>query len=239
LKDLIKITLQLRAEVARLSFAAPITHVYNPLVYAWAAHRQYLRRFGTATPREIVLVGMNPGPWGMAQTGVPFGAVEMVRDWIGIDAHVGRPEYEHPRRPISGFACTRNEVSGQRVWGWARDTFCRPEKFFARFFIINYCPLCFFERSGSNRTPDKLPRRERLALYQVCDAALKAMAEYLQPSYVVGIGRFAQERVHAVLAGGPIKLGGAPHPSPANPGANRGWARQFQHALKTLGITLP
>ena len=35
--------------------------------------------------KEAVFLGMNPGLWGMAQTGVPFGTVSLVRDWMGIE----------------------------------------------------------------------------------------------------------------------------------------------------------
>jgi single-strand selective monofunctional uracil DNA glycosylase len=143
-----------------------VTHVYNPLDYAWATHAQYLEFYGGA-PKEVLFLGMNPGPWGMAQTGVPFGEVGAVRDWLGIDAEIGRPEHEHPKRPVTGLACTRSEVSGARLWGWARDLFGGPERFFDRFFIANYCPLAFLEESGRNHTPDKLPAAERLDDFDV------------------------------------------------------------------------
>ena len=125
--------------------------------YARAPHEQYLRRYGDARPSRVLLMGMNPGPFGMAQTGVPFGDVRMVRDFLGIEAPVARPPREHPARPITGFACARSEVSGTRLWGWARDRFGTAERFFERFFVVNYCPLVFMEESGRNRTPDKLP----------------------------------------------------------------------------------
>jgi single-strand selective monofunctional uracil DNA glycosylase len=181
---------------------------------------------------------MNPGPFGMAQTGVPFGDVGMVRDWLGIEAPVGRPAREHPRRPVLGFECPRGEVSGRRLWGWARDTFGTPQRFFERFFIANYCPLAFMEKSGRNLTPDKLARAESAALFAACDTALQRTVEQLRPEYVVGVGRFAAGRAALALKGRRIKLGVAPHPSPASPAANRGWAAQMTHALAELGIAL-
>ena len=36
--------------------------------------------------KRVVFLGMNPGPFGMAQVGVPFGEVAAVRDWLRIDA---------------------------------------------------------------------------------------------------------------------------------------------------------
>src|SRR5262245_9501569 len=158
--DLVGISRELGRRVGKLRFGPPVTHVYNPLVYARAPHEAYLRRYGGGRGR-VVLVGMNPGPFGMAQTGVPFGDVVMVRDWLGIDGPVGHPEHEHPARPVLGFACERSEVSGTRLWGWVKQRFGAPERFFSRFFVANYCPLAFMEDGGRNRTPDKLPTVER------------------------------------------------------------------------------
>ncbi len=228
---------RLARAVSRLRFAAPVTHVYNPLRYAARPHREYLRRFGTG-PKEVVLLGMNPGPFGMAQTGVPFGEVGMVRDWIGIEAPVSRPRREHPRRPIEGFACRRSEVSGQRLWGWARERFGAPERFFSRFFVANYCPLVFMEESGRNRTPDKLTRAERDALYRVCDRALRETVAALAPRFVIGVGRFAETRAKAVLPEFAGTIASIPHPSPASPAANRGWAPLAEAALREIGVTL-
>ena len=239
---LIRIARRLRDECAALAFAAPVTHVYNPLAHAWRAHRRYLQRYGgrySGRGERVLLLGMNPGPFGMVQSGVPFGDVALVRDWLRIEERVERPPCEHPKRPVLGFACPRGEVSGQRLWGWARDVFARPEAFFARFFVWNYCPLAFMEGSGRNRTPDKLPAAERAPLYAACDAALVRLVRHLEPTHVVGVGRFAFDRAAGALDGAGVTLGWGPHPSPASPAANRGWARQFERALDQLGIALP
>ena len=81
---------RLGRRVARLRFGAPVSYVYNPLGYARMPHEAYLERFGSG-PKRVVFLGMNPGPFGMAQTGVPFGAVEPVRDWLRIPVQVSRP----------------------------------------------------------------------------------------------------------------------------------------------------
>lgn len=229
------ITRRLSRQVSELSFSAPVTHVYNPLDYAWKSHRAYVERYGSGT-REIVLLGMNPGPWGMAQTGVPFGEVNLVREWMGIDESVRKPENEHPKRPIEGFACSRSEVSGRRLWGWARDTFETPERFFARFYVINYCPLCFMEESGRNFTPDKLPAAERAPLAEACDSALRAMIETLQPQWVIGVGGYAHTCATRTLSGLDVRIGTILHPSPASPAANRDWAGKTEQQLRAMGI---
>ena len=227
----------LRRALARLRFAPPVAHVYDPLGYARAPFAEYLRRYAGGD-KEVVLLGMNPGPFGMAQTGVPFGEVSLVRDWLGIEARVGRPRREHPRRPVLGFACPRSEVSGQRLWGWARQRFGAPEHFFARFFVVNYCPLLFLEASGRNRTPDRLPAAERAPLFRACDTALRRWIEVLRPRFVVGVGGFAEARARQALGDFDVVVGRIPHPSPASPAANLGWAAQTERALRGLGIEL-
>ena len=218
-----------------LAFGPPVTHVYNPLQYAWAPHRAYLVRYGTMSP-EVLMLGMNPGPFGMAQTGVPFGDVAITLDWLGLRGKVTRPRAEHPKRPVTGFDCPRGEVSGRRLWGWARDRFGEPERFFERFFVWNYCPLCFMEDSGRNRTPDKLPAAERAPLYEACDAALAQVVRALGTRQVIGIGRFAADRARAALDEDAVSVSVAPHPSPASPLANRGWAEAFERALAGAGF---
>jgi single-strand selective monofunctional uracil DNA glycosylase len=220
---------------ARLRFGAPVTHVYNPLVYANRPHAEYVRRWARA-PLRVLFFGMNPGPWGMAQTGVPFGEVALVRDWLGVEAPVGRPDREHPKRPIQGFACPRSEVSGARLWGAIRARCEKPERFFRHAFVANYCPLVFMEASGRNRTPDQLPAREREPLLAACDANLRRLVALLRPAEVVGIGRFAEARARAALAGLDVGVGAIPHPSPASPAANRGWAALAVRELARLGI---
>jgi single-strand selective monofunctional uracil DNA glycosylase len=225
----------LSESVRALQFSPPITHVYNPLEYARAPHHRYLEKYGRGD-REVVFLGMNPGPFGMAQTGVPFGDVKMVRDWLAIDEPVGKPPHEHPKRIVQGFACTRSEVSGTRLWGWARDRFKTPESFFARFFVWNYCPLFFMEESGRNFTPDKLPAKEKEALQRICGSALAEIVAIMNPKYVIGVGAFAETRAREALNGYAGIIGSIPHPSPANPAANRGWAAAAEKALEVLGV---
>jgi len=232
---LVKIYRELASEVDRIDFGPPVAYVYNPLVYARRSFEIFLKRFGKGV-KEVVLVGMNPGPFGMAQTGVPFGDVEMVREWLGIEALVGRPEREHEKRPVEGFSCPRREVSGTRLWSWARDRFGTPERFFKRFFVMNYCPLVFMEDGGRNRTPDKLRADERAALFAACDRALVSAVEATRARLVVGIGAFAEKRIVEALEGSSVETGRILHPSPASPAANKGWAEKVDTQLDAMGI---
>jgi single-strand selective monofunctional uracil DNA glycosylase len=226
---------RLRAETSRLKFGKPVTHVYNPLVYAWTPHEAYLQRFGGGR-RRVVFLGMNPGPFGMAQTGVPFGEVTAVRDWLQVERPVGKPEAEHPRRPITGFGCLRSEVSGRRLWSLFAQRYQTPKRFFAEHLVVNYCPLAFIESSGRNRTPDKLPASERALLFAACDRHLGALLAILQPEWLIGIGDFATKRAQGVCLDRVVKVGQILHPSPANPAANRDWHALVTRQLQALGV---
>ena len=244
---LAKISRDLAAEVDALSFGEPVTHVYDPLVHARRPHEAFLRLAGEAfaagppggAPRALML-GMNPGPWGMAQTGVPFGDVTVEREWMGIDEAVDKPEHEHPKRPVDGLDCPRNEVSGTRLYGWAAEDYRTPAAFFARFFPVNYCPLSFMEAGGRNRTPDKLAAEERAPLFEVCDRYLLRVVDLLEPDWVVGIGAFAEACARRVLGDQLVRrglsIGRVLHPSPASPIANRGWAAAARKDLAKLGL---
>jgi single-strand selective monofunctional uracil DNA glycosylase len=232
--------------LAKLEFPAPVAHVYDPHQYAWAPYEAYVNRFGAGRKR-VVLLGMNPGPFGMMQTGVPFGEVAAVRDWMGIRAPVTKPARQHPRRPIEGFECKRSEVSGRRLWGWAAQRFGPAEAFFADWFVLNYCPLAFLEVSGRNFTPDKLPAPLLREVHAACDRHLAAALAALAPAWVIGVGGFAERRIRAVLEGDlmesaaarSIAAGQILHPSPASPAANRGWVEAAEAQLAALGVALP
>lgn len=226
---------KLRQEVSALHFSNPITHVYNPLEYAWEAYCAYVKKFAKESKR-IVFLGMNPGPWGMSQTGVPFGEITAVREWMRVSGKIHKPAKEHPKRPVTGFECGRSEVSGKRLWGLFKERFGEATAFFENHFVLNYCPLVFMEESAKNRTPDKLPADEASKLYACCDTHLKRAVEALGAEWVMGVGGFAEQRAAAALAGSEVKVGRILHPSPASPAANRGWGEAATKQLKALGV---
>jgi len=218
-----------------LEFSAPWT--YRPLDYAWQPHEAYIRRYGDSTKRALLL-GMNPGPFGMAQTGIPFGEIAAVRDWMGIEAPVGKPEPEHPKRPIEGFSCQRSEVSGRRLWGLFAERFESAEAFFADHYVLNFCPLVWMSETGANLTPDKLPADEMAAVEDACLGHLSEVIGFLEPEFLVGVGGFAEKRLELAAAetGSKAVIGRVLHPSPASPAANRGWAEAATRQLTALGV---
>lgn len=221
-----------------LTFGPPVAYVYNPVDYARTTYMAYWNAYGTGA-KEAVFLGMNPGPWGMVQTGIPFGDVPMVKDWLGIEGPVGTPSRQHPKRPVMGFECPRSEVSGRRLWGWAQERFGAPKRFFKRFWVANYCPLVFMEEGGRNRTPDKLKKDEKGPLFDACDEALVRTVDLLKPDFVIGIGNFAFQRARSALQNTGIRIERISHPSPASPKANRGWAPLIEGELADMGLSLP
>ena len=246
--ELKKISAALAHECGSLRFGPKVCAVYNPLVYASRPHKMYLElavalsKAGAWSKaddsgKKIIFLGMNPGPWGMAQTGVPFGEIAAVRDWLGIQAAVEKPAVEHPKRPIEGFSCTRSEVSGRRLWGLFAERFGTCHNFFREHFVANYCPLVFMDSGGANITPDKLSAEETAPLFEICDRALTDTIKLLKPEWVIGIGGFAKKRIDKVqLQGGQFSAARILHPSPASPKANAGWGREVTRALTELGI---
>jgi single-strand selective monofunctional uracil DNA glycosylase len=230
-----EISQSLGKTLENIDYPEPVRYVYNPVHYAWKSHEMYLERFSSST-KEVLFLGINPGPFGMAQTGVPFGEVSSVRDWMGIEAPVKKPPIEHPKRPIIGFACERSEVSGRRLWGWAQERFGTAENFFDRFFVWNYCPLSFMIETGANFTPDKFPVELKDTIFSHCDDALRALVKELDPEWVIGVGKFAESRAKEALGNELYKIGTILHPSPASPAANRGWSEAAEKQLSAMGI---
>jgi len=226
-------------ELSPLTFSAPVTHTYNPLEYAWKPHVEYLNKFAN-TKKRVLFLGMNPGPWGMAQTGIPFGEIDAVRDWMQIETSVTTPSNEHPKRPITGFQTTRSEVSGRRLWGMFAEHYPNAEDFFADHFVSNFCPLVWMADTGRNITPDKLPKSESTPVDIACRKHLAKTIEILQPEHLIGVGAFAEKQLIATtkehLPKNTFKIGKILHPSPASPIANKYWPQKAIDQLKEQTI---
>ena len=232
--DLVSVMDRLKSRVKRLRFGEPVAYVYNPLDYAWPVARAYFERYGCG-PKEVLFIGMNPGPFGMGQTGIPFGEVASVRDYLKLSGEIASPRRVHAKRPVLGFECTRSEVSGQRLEGAFAKRHPAADDFFARAFVLNYCPLLFLGETGANVTPDKVAKEERQKLEAICDEALLEAIAVLQPKHIVGVGNYAAKR--AALVTGRDDIITLPHPSPASPTANKGWEKIARAALAKAGLS--
>ena len=237
-KQVVSAARKLSEDVSQIDFSDAVPWVYNPLDYAWKAHEKYLTKYAQSSCK-VLMLGMNPGPWGMAQTGVPFGEIAAVQEFLKIDARVSKPDPEHPKRPIEGLNCSRSEVSGRRLWGLFRERFESAEAFFDEHFVTNYCPLVFMEESARNVTPDKLPAALRSQLEAVCDAHFATLIRLLKPEWLIGVGAFAENCSKRVVANHNIEsvqIGRILHPSPASPAANKDWSGTAEKQLKEMGV---
>ena len=208
---------------------------YNPLEYAWDAHEAYLKRMGSSGARTVVL-GMNPGPHGMGQMGIPFAATSMVRDLLDITGiSVNQPEVADPRRPVIGLEYPREEVSGTRLWGLLSERYGNAEAIASNVFLVNHCPLMLFTGPrATNITPDKVAGPTAHALLERCDEHLREVVGVLDAKRVIGVGKFAESRAKAALADYSVEILGCWHPSPASPLANRNGGADWRANVRAV-----
>lgn len=227
-EKIVGLTCEFAGQVSALRLEYPF-YIYNPLEYAWRMHEAYLS-LSVGENQDVLLLGMNPGPYGMCQTGVPFGDRVSVKEYLRLDEEIDRPEKECPKRPIEGLSVSRVEVSGRRLWGtisslWERDSF------FSFATVFNYCPLCFLDEEGRNVTPDKLSANDRKVLFDTCDTYLAEVIDTVRPSILVGVGTFSSARLGRF--GTDVRT--LPHPSPRNRNAKAfydgGQAKEFFNGL--------
>jgi len=209
-----------------------VAHATNPLDYAWQHHEQYLSNWGGLGAKTLLL-GMNPGPWGMAQSGVPFGSTNIAKTLLRIKPfQLETPPNAHPKRPIIGLDLERQEISGQRLWSLMFDHYGEGKDVFSNIFVVNHCPLLLLGESGKNLTPDNLPASVMKPVLDACDEHLKQVVEIMEIERIIGVGKYAEKRARMTFNAGKNGNGLTPsgreitittcwHPSPASPLANR------------------
>ncbi|MBP11933.1 MAG: single-stranded DNA-binding protein [Euryarchaeota archaeon] len=218
-----------------LTSSGTVDCVYNPLSYAWEVHKRYIEISGDKGARAVMM-GMNPGPHGMGQMGIPFAATSMVRDILGISGiDVNQPSVIHPKRPVIGLDYPREEVSGTRIWGLLSETYGGADEIFGKVFLVNHCPLMLLDgERGSNITPDKIYGDTAKGLLRRCDEHLVEVVEILDADVVIGIGKFAEKRARDALDGSEVEVRGCWHPSPASPLANRNGGADWRENVRTV-----
>ncbi|XP_017795991.1 PREDICTED: single-strand selective monofunctional uracil DNA glycosylase [Habropoda laboriosa] len=234
--QLLSLERNLAVELGKITFHLPVEYIYSPLEYAFNIHTMYVQKY-CSTVKKILFLGMNPGPWGMSQTGVPFGEINMVRDWLKICGPVGKPAKEQPNRKVTGFQCTRSEISGKRLWGLFKELCGNPEKFFQHAYIHNYCPIALMNKKGCNITPAEIKGAEINLVHSACDKALAETIKILKAEIIIGIGGYAEKRAQLVVQKYklPVKVLCLPHPSPraAN---NTNWNEKATKKLSEFGL---
>ncbi|PBC29090.1 Single-strand selective monofunctional uracil DNA glycosylase [Apis cerana cerana] len=224
-------------ELGKITFHSPIEYVYSPLEYAFNIHTMYVQKYCN-TIKKILFLGMNPGPWGMSQTGVPFGEISMVRDWLKICGPVGKPVKEQPKRKVTGFQCNRSEISGKRLWSLFQKLCGSPEKFFQQAYIHNYCPIALMKKNGCNITPAEIKAGSEIQiLHSSCDKALLDIIKIIKAEIIIGIGGYAEKRAQFVIQSSklPVKVLCLPHPSPRAVN-NKNWSEKATKKLSEFGL---
>ena len=209
--------------------------VYNPLMYAWDIHEEFIRVSGGRGAKTI-LMGMNPGPHGMGQMGVPFAATSVVRDLLGISGiDVRKPAISHPKRPVNGLAHPKEEVSGTRLWGLLQDRYGGADQIFQNVFIVNHCPLMILHGPrGTNVTPNNVSGLVVRDLLERCDQHLMEVVMALGAEQVIGIGKYAEKRANLALGEMGIRVRTCWHPSPASPLANRNGGKDWRENVSAV-----
>ena len=223
-------------ELARRMEAAGVADcVYNPLMYAWEIHEEFIRVSGGGGAKTVLL-GMNPGPHGMGQMGIPFAATSVVRDLLGISGiAVGKPVLSHPKRPVHGLTHPKEEVSGTRLWGLLQDRYGGASQIFQNVFIVNHCPLMILDGPrGTNVTPNNISGPVVRDLLERCDQHLREAVMALGAEELIGIGKFAEKRANAALEGMGIRVKTCWHPSPASPLANRNGGADWRENVSAV-----
>ncbi|XP_076299727.1 single-strand-selective monofunctional uracil-DNA glycosylase isoform X3 [Lasioglossum baleicum] len=150
---------------------------------------------------------------------------------------VGKPAKEQPDRKVTGFQCTRSEVSGKRLWGLFKELCGNPENFFEHAYIHNYCPIAFMDKKGRNITPSEIKGAEIAKVHSACDKVLADIIRLLKVEILIGIGIYAEKRSQLVVQSHklPIKILCLPHPSPraAN---NKNWSEKATKKLSEFGL---
>lgn len=191
-----------------------VQYVYNPVDYAYAGYSRYVRKY-LKSSKKILFVGLNPGPYGMCQTGIPFGDVSTVKEWMELEMDISKPLDECPKKPVDGLKCTTVEQSGKRFWGFFKKKCGAADNFFRNAFVINYCPIAFFDRSGKNVTPNELEVSSREELEKICDEYLEKVVEMVKCEIIICVGRYAEHKVKSIfIDNSEINILYMKHPSP-------------------------
>ena len=213
-----------------------VEFIYNPLDYAWKPHKTYLEMYGNLGAKTIIM-GMNPGH-GMGNTGIPFGCPDKVKNYLKIvDLKVKKPKKEHPKRKIIGLKCKKPEISGKRIWNLIEDIYGPPSVAFKNIFVLNHFPLWMFNTSGQNITPDKLTPSVSKEIFDICNKHLVGVINALNADTIIGVGKYAHKMARLAIMKTElhhVKVKEIPHPSPANPIANKDKGKFWKNVSKEV-----
>lgn len=204
--------------------------IYNPLEYCLDPFIQYLEKGGEK--RDIVFLGMNPGPFGMMQNGIPFGASNFVNNYLNIEKDFDKQkiEKEHPKYKIIGKNIERQEISGTKLWGLIQSFYPDSNTFLENQIVLNYLQLAILDKEkGKNITPDKLNKDVRTKIENICDNQLREILDILESKVLIGVGKYSYDSLLRVKKNEKvIKIN---HPSPLNARYFKTWTEDTKKLL--------
>jgi single-strand selective monofunctional uracil DNA glycosylase len=215
--------------------------VLDPSRYGERWHAPF-RRLYPPRARPLLVFGLNPGPYGMAQTGIPF--TDLKRLAQGLPRLAAELARSGERLSLPGLApsslqpfLTRTfESSSVRVHRFLRLAHGSAERAFREVVFVNPCPLLFIDRAlGENRTPADLPRALRAGVDEARVEVVSVAVARLRARGAIVLGRDAAAALSVPLR---ARLGERAvveweHPARAVPDI---WARGLLAALRRRGL---
>ncbi|KAI8124664.1 hypothetical protein FF38_10666 [Lucilia cuprina] len=229
-----KLETQLNEKLRNITTPLEISYIYNPVEYAADLHQAYLKKY-LKGGKKVLFIGLNPGPNGMGQTGIPFGNITTVRDKMGLNGTVNQPPNIHPKRPVNGLATTIEEPSGKRLWTKFQELSDGSlDIFFEQCFVYNFCPLLFYNSKGDYISPQKLKAPYNRQISNACLHTIEQILELIQPEVIVAIGRYAYDNLKAVKYCIEKRLLYLRHPSPR--ACTKNWSKIADEFFKNENL---
>jgi single-strand selective monofunctional uracil DNA glycosylase len=226
--------------------------IWNPGLYAASWHALFRKEY-PASAGCILVFGLNPGPYGMAQTGIPFTDLKRLREHLprlakGLErrgcslAGVGLAP-----RSLRPYLSRTFESSAVRVYRFLSRGWGSAEDGWRSVVVANPCSLLFMDAAGENRTPADLvgavsrrtgslvaARRLRERCNALRRLAAREAVRVLSPRGVVLLGKDAQRAMQTGIAPllGPDSILGWEHPARAVPDR---WAMGLLEEIKRRG----
>jgi len=195
--------------------------VWNPALYALDIYQEYLTKF-PPEPGAILALGLNPGPYGMAQTGIPFTDCRTASGALGMEMTI-------PGKAPDDLISRLKKANGK----W-RGTYERSSLGMYRFLILawgdiktayrnwfvgNPCPLLFLDPERWNVTPADPRLRRMKEVGELRQRAVIGFSEILNPRGIVCFGKDVAKAVGevAIRQVGPDRVVFYEHPARAVP----------------------
>ncbi|XP_073819638.1 uncharacterized protein isoform X2 [Musca autumnalis] len=165
--------------------------IYNPLDYdAAKIHKDYLKRY-LKGPKRVLFVTMNPASHGELQTGIPFGHMPTIREYMKLKSTIIDSPVPHPSEDEE----QERENNSIYFWQMIREIFYSQNfflsKFFQQRFVHSFCPLAFIDGEKQFVTLENLPDKTyRKEVTKACVHILEKQLKLLQPDMVIVMGGY-------------------------------------------------